>query len=123
MIAFVRDMRPTSVHTVGLLLSIGLAACASGAEPAGALASRSRRPSAVAFSTDGAWVFVANQRAGSLTLVDPVAARVVSEHNLGRGLSDVATLPDGRRLLVVDQAEDALLLVKHSGDMVRVVAC
>jgi DNA-binding beta-propeller fold protein YncE/mono/diheme cytochrome c family protein len=55
---------------------------------------------------------VANGRSGSLSVIEISSARVVAEHDLGRGLADLAVLADGRHLLAVDRAGDALLLVE-----------
>jgi DNA-binding beta-propeller fold protein YncE len=89
-----------------------------GPEP---LASRVRRPVALAFSPDGNWLFVANARSGSLSVIDPRAARVVAEHDLGHGLADVIPLSGDRHLLAVDREADALLLLETRDDSVRVV--
>lgn len=83
---------------------------------------RSRQPSALALSRDGGRLFVANRRSGSLSVIDTRAGKLVSEHDLGQGLSDVAALPDGRHLLAVDQAGGALLLVQWGDGAARVVA-
>jgi YVTN family beta-propeller protein len=76
---------------------------------------------ALCFSGDGSRLFVANGRSGSLSVIDPRAAAVVAETGVGRGLSDVAPLPDGRHLLAVDRAGDALVLVDTRGGLARVV--
>jgi YVTN family beta-propeller protein len=77
---------------------------------------------ALAFSPDGARLYVANARSGSLSVIDPRAARVTAEHEVGRGLADVAPLPDGRHVLAVDRAGDALVVLEVEGDDARVVA-
>ena len=88
------------------------------AEPA---AARSRHPVALASSPDGSRLFVANRDSGSLSVVDPEGARVVSEHDVGRILADVAALPDGRHLLAVDRGANVLLLLACREGSVRVV--
>ncbi len=80
--------------------------------------SRFRRPVALVLSPDGTWLFSANRRSGSLSVVDPGSGRVVSERDLGRGLSDLAVLPDGR-LVAVDRDGDALLVLDSSGGSVE----
>src|SRR5205814_7157889 len=57
---------------------------------------RLRQPTALCLSRDGTRLYAANGRSGSLCVVDPRAARVVSEHDVGRALVDAALLADGR---------------------------
>src|SRR5262249_30240202 len=85
------------------------------------LASKVRHPVALAASREGDRLFVANLRSGSLSVVDPRAKAVLSEHDRGCGLSDVAVLPAGARLVAVDQAAGALLLVAWRDGKARVV--
>src|SRR5947209_7875473 len=100
------------------LLLLSIAAMARGDEPS---QPRLRQPVALAFDGDGAWLFAANRRSGSLSVIDVAASRVVAEPEVGRGLADLAPLPGGRRLLAVDQAGDRLVLVEVRGPSVRVV--
>jgi YVTN family beta-propeller protein len=102
-----------------LSLAVSAPALARGAEPADAC--RVRQPVALAFSTDGSRLFVANRRSGSLSVIDPRSSKVVAEADVGRGLADVAPLPDGRHVLAVDQEGDALILVGVEGDTARVI--
>jgi len=94
----------------------------AGPGPETADESRARRPVALSLGRDGARLYVADAGGGSLLVVDPAAGRVTAEPAVGRGLADVAPLPDGRHLLAVDRAGDALLLLEARGDAVRVVA-
>ena len=106
--------------TLGLGIAlVDLAGAARSGEPdPPALASRSRQPSALVLSRDGARLYVANRRSGGISVVDPRTARVVAEHDVGRGLADLAALPDGRHLLAVDETDDAILLLELSADAV-----
>jgi DNA-binding beta-propeller fold protein YncE len=88
---------------------------------AGAGTERERQPVALAFSRDGTHLFVANLKSGSLSVIDPRQAKVTSEHDLGRGLSDLAVLEGGRHLLTVDREAGALLLVEWNERKARVV--
>src|SRR5262249_2853904 len=63
----------------------------------------------------------ANRRSGSLSVIDPRSSKVVAESDVGRGLADVAPLPDGRHLLAVDQSGDALVVVDVRGGAPRAV--
>jgi YVTN family beta-propeller protein len=82
---------------------------------------RERRPVALATSNDGARLFVANQKSGSISVVDTHNNRVIAEQVVGKGLSDLALLADGRRMLAVDRAGNALLWLEIDGDAVRTV--
>jgi cytochrome c peroxidase len=73
----------------------------------------------LAFDADGR-LWVANLKSGSLTAVDPGAGKATAEHDVGRGLSDVAALGD-RRLLVVDHAAGAVLIVAADDGSARVL--
>ena len=59
-----------------------------------------RSPIALAVSTDGSRILVANQTAGSVSLVDPKSGRVIREIATGDRPSGVAITPDGRKALV-----------------------
>ncbi|MDR3632567.1 MAG: cytochrome c peroxidase [Isosphaeraceae bacterium] len=90
--------------------------------PAGTAATRSRQPVALAFRRDGSRLYVANARSGTLSVVDPRTSSVVAEHDVGRGLADLAPLAHGPRILAVDRAGDALLLLDVGGSSAHVVA-
>ena len=88
--------------------------------PAIALKPQLRRPVALAFAHDGRQLCVANRDSGSLSIIDTARLQVVEEITIGRRLSDLATLPDDRCLLAVDEAEDRYF---HLGPrVVRVLA-
>ena len=59
-----------------------------------------RSPIALAFAGDGTRLLVANQTAGSVSLIDPESKRVVRETKTGDRPSGVAISPNGRRGLV-----------------------
>ena len=91
-------------------------------------APRWRRPVAVVVVDDGRHAIVANQRSGSLSLLDLDAMRVVSESPVSGSLSDVvvlprqavssdkSTLPETERLLACDGEGHELLLIDRHGD-------
>src|SRR3981189_734630 len=102
---------------LGMTLPLGASCLGAGVDETkpnadGPGLSRVRRPTALAMGKDGSRLFVANGRSGSLSVIETSSARVVAEHDLGRGLADLAVLTDGRHLLAVDRAGDALLLVE-----------
>jgi YVTN family beta-propeller protein len=85
------------------------------------LAQRIRQPVALAFADGGRTVLAANRRSGSVSVIDAASRQVVAESDVGRGLSDLAALPDGRHLLAVDQISDELLLMVYRDRSIRVV--
>jgi DNA-binding beta-propeller fold protein YncE len=70
-----------------------------------------RRPIAAAFLDGGQTLFVANQRSGSVSVVDVKQGRPHQEFTVGRHLTDLAVLPDRRHLLVTDDAKHELLVL------------
>ena len=107
-----RPSASRAARALGLLLigtTAGVAATARGDE------ARDRRPVALALSGDGAWLYAANARGGSLSVVSLATGKVTAEIEVGRGLSGLAILPDGRRLLAVDRAGDALIALEIRG--------
>ncbi len=79
-----------------------------------------RSPIALGLSSDGTRLLTANQTAGTISLVDPVARRVIRETATGSKPTGVAIAPDGRRGLVahwygsdvaiVDLTDDRLVI-------------
>ena len=53
--------------------------------------------------------------------VDTAARKVTAEYDVGRGLADLAVLPDGRHFLAVDQGASELLLLAYRNRSIRVV--
>src|SRR5262249_38685309 len=110
---------PTPRSRASLLASIVIASalvppvvfCAARPASAGEPASRLRRPVALAFVQGGKFVLVANQRSGSVSIVDAAAQKVVAEHIVAGSLADLVCLSDGRHLLAVDPSADELLLL------------
>jgi YVTN family beta-propeller protein len=87
-----------------------------------AAATRFRQPVALAFGRDGDSLFVANRRSGSVSVVDVRASRVAAEFDVGEGLADLVAVGGGDRLLAVDQAGCALLLLDAGGRSVGVAS-
>ena len=90
------------------------------AQPAEADQARLRRPIAMVLVDEGRLLLVANRRSGSVSIVDTASNRVVSETPVGRELADMAVTPDGKRLLVVDEAAGELVILTRSGDQLSV---
>src|SRR5262249_45400814 len=81
-----------------------------------------RRPAALIVSTDGQRVLTANRRSGTISIVDPVARRVISETAVGKKLSSLVSVPGTGLLLTTDEAEHVVLLVSQFGDRIEIVA-
>jgi YVTN family beta-propeller protein len=92
------------------LVAICLVALAGPGEPRPAAREpRLRRPIAAGFIDDGAVLCVANQRSGSVSLVDVAAGRVLAEIPVGERLADLALLPDRKHVLAVDAEKHELI--------------
>jgi YVTN family beta-propeller protein len=89
---------------------------AAGAEDAGS--ARLRYPVALTLIDQGRLLVAANQRSGSLSVVDPVQGKLLSEWNVGRRLSDVTNA--GGWLLVTDEQTHELLVVSTQADQLSV---
>lgn len=71
---------------------------------------RHRRPAALALLGSGRHVVVANERSGSLSVLDWPAGRVVAEQDIGRALVDVVPW-GGDKLLALDGAAHELIVL------------
>ncbi|HQU43202.1 MAG TPA: cytochrome c peroxidase [Pirellulales bacterium] len=102
------------------LLAACSTACAQRAAPGEEieplLAPRLRRPVALALLDNDRWLFVANQRSGSVSVVDPALNKVAAEFAVGRRLSDLVALHDGRHLVAADEAAGQLILLRWRDD-------
>ena len=76
---------------------------------------RSRRPLAAALLADGQTLCVANQRSGTLSLVDLRQGRPVDEVAVGQRLAGLAVLPDRKHVLVIDEQRHELLVLFLDG--------
>lgn len=110
-----------AMGALGLAGLVMLASAASAADRPDSPARRFRQPVALAIVDGGKTMLAANARSGSLSIVDAGNRRVVAESDIGRGLSDLAALPDGRHLLAVDRTAGELLLVEYRDRAARVV--
>jgi YVTN family beta-propeller protein len=116
-----RNPRLTQTALIGAIGFVFGTTSFSGETPSRVAATCVRQPVALCFGGEGRALYVANRRSGSLSVIDPKMGKVVAEVAVGRGLADVAALPDGRHLLVVDQESDALLVIDSRGESPRVV--
>lgn len=88
-----------------------------------------RRPVALALVSDSdspdegeRWLFVANRRSGTITTIDTKSNAAVAETAIGKQLSDLEAMPDGRHLLATDEPAHELIVCSHSGPAVAVAA-
>ncbi len=114
-------LRRRSLAAVLMLLAPGAGASEAASGSADRLAPRVRQPVALACVDGGKTVLVANRRSGSLSVIDAPSRQVVVEYDVGRNLADLALLPDGRHLLAVDQAANAILLIGYRDRSIQVV--
>jgi YVTN family beta-propeller protein len=95
----------------GLLLNLVFSSAGSPAE--GML--RLRRPVALVLADEGRWLFVANQRSGTVSVIDTAELRPVAEVEVGRRLADLALVAGGSRLLAVDEEAGELVILGRKG--------
>jgi YVTN family beta-propeller protein len=91
----------------------------SSADTPGTGKARVRRPVALVLADDGKWLFVANQRSGSISVIDTAALRPVAEVEVGRRLADLTTAARGSRLLAVDEEAGELVLLIRKGTAIE----
>jgi YVTN family beta-propeller protein len=82
---------------------------------ASGLKSLLRRPVALALAEDGKWLFAANQRSGSVSVIDAAAGRTIAEVSVGGRLADLVATPDGTSLVAVDEDGGELVLLRRTG--------
>lgn len=75
-----------------------------------------RRPIALVLSADNAKLWAANQRTGTISLVDVTRKAVVSETPVGKHLQDLTSTSDRKLLLAADDAAHELILLEPSAD-------
>jgi YVTN family beta-propeller protein len=106
---------------VGIIFAAALVG-RSGAERAGAvgpaevaLPTSLRRPVSLTLADKGKWLLVANQRSGSVSVIDTASLAVVGEVAVGRKVSDLAITKDGTHLLVLDEDAGDVVCFRRSG--------
>jgi YVTN family beta-propeller protein len=103
-------------HTLALLVGVVLAACVAWTAEVKPLL---RRPVALALADDGRWLFTANRRAGTVSVIDTAAARTVAEASVGGRLADLVITPDGNHLLAVDEDAGELIRLDRKGSQLK----
>lgn len=113
---------PTSLRTVALAVAISvlLAHGARGAsdEQAAQHRARLRRPIALHLTADGRFLLAANQRSGSISVIDLKEKAVIFEFDVGERLSALVPMPGetpshgASRLAVLDEARHELIIVE-----------
>ncbi len=84
------------------------------------LATHFRRPVALVVSQDGNRIAIANQRSGTVSLVDLQEKKVLLETAIGKRPSDLIVTRDTRRLLVTDEETHQLIAVSFSPEGYKV---
>src|SRR5690348_9264233 len=114
-------MRGTMIRWLtgcGIPAVILLAAVSRIARP-DATEARLRQPVAVVPADEGRRLFIANRRAGSVSVVDVDRRQVLAEPVVGRMLADLTDAGEGR-LLAVDEAANELIVLVRRGDSLDV---
>jgi YVTN family beta-propeller protein len=114
--------RGCATALLGCLALGGLLNSAGPPDPGpGPLRSRLRRPVALALADDGKWLFVANSRGGSVSVLATATLRPVAEVDVGRQLADLAATAGGP-LLAVDAGAGELIVLRRQGAVVEPAA-
>lgn len=95
------------------LLSIWPLAQASSLRPP---SSRLRQPIALVLADEGKYLFVANQKSGSISCIDTSTGQISTDTDLGGRLSDLAATPDGRHFLALDETAGQVVLLQRKSD-------
>ncbi len=115
------------LHTCGIglvlfaLLAESLVGGADSPSVTKDLANQTRRPIALVL-LDDQWLFVANQRSGTISTIDVAGGQLIAETYVGRSLADLVATPDGRALLAVDEEANELIVFARSGKELKVSA-
>lgn len=104
------------MDAVRILSTIALVAAA---QVAVAASYKDRSPIAVAVTRDHALCLTANHTSDSVTLIDLVAGRVLSELTVGRGPADVAWVNDSTAIVSLLH-DDTVAIVSRSGNALQV---
>jgi cytochrome c peroxidase len=80
-----------------------------------------RRPVAAAWIEPGKLLAVANQRSGSVSIVDMAKRKVLDEFVVGERLADVAALSSARWFVAVDEKRHELLVLRWGASDVEVI--
>jgi YVTN family beta-propeller protein len=103
--------------------SLSLGWARDGSDRAGAaLPTQRRQPVALVLADDGKQLFAANQRSGSLSIIDPSSRRVITEIPVGRRLSDLAVASGGEYLLATDEGANELILLRRDRQRITPVS-
>ena len=106
--------------TVLAFLCLGLGSAISAADVPLKDQPHLRRPIASAWLVEGKLLAVANQRSGSISIVDIEKRKVLKEAPVGERLADVASLPLEGWLLAVDEKRHELLVLQWDEDELRI---
>lgn len=90
-------------------------------EPRAALVEQLRRPAALALSGDERWLYVVNQRSGTLSVIDVESREVAAEHSLGGQLASLVPGKTADEWFTVDRQTHELLVVRAEGPRAEVL--
>jgi DNA-binding beta-propeller fold protein YncE/mono/diheme cytochrome c family protein len=113
------EKQPARIWGVALALAVSVSWVAAADQGLPALrpeARKLRRPVAAALLTDDHTLGVANQRSGTLSLVDLRQGRLRAEFAVGAHLTGLAVLPDRKHVLVVDDRRHQLIALSCAGN-------
>lgn len=106
---------------IGIVFAAAVAATATAQQPGHAPQARLRRPVAIVAAADGRTAFVANQRSGSVSVLNLESRQVVAETAVGKHLTSfVAVGVSDLYLATDDETHDLLLVSAVAGKPIEV---
>lgn len=100
---------------LSLMIAIAQLATQLSSVNAANLERRLRRPTALAVSSDGNWLYTANRDSGSISVVEIANRSVVKEIEVGGRLVDLAVVDD-THLVALDSKQHQLVLLRGAKD-------
>ena len=119
------SVKPTSMTAIALCVCASLATAGDGTQGSGPQqhVARLRYPAGIALADHGHLLLTANQRSGTVSIVDLTQARVRAEIPVGKSLSAIASIGDGDHFLVTDFAGHGLhLMAYRNGELKRITS-
>ena len=120
----IQKLASPALLLVGFLMVLGFRFSVFGTNSDPLICSENRKlrqPVALVSAEEGRRLFVANRRAGTVSIIDVEAGRVIAETAVGRRLADLADGGEGR-LLAIDEAAGELVVLKRDKDSLAAAA-
>jgi len=105
-------------HAFAAPTARGLGTIRNWAAKACAASAKLRHPVALALADNGRWLLTANERSGTISVIDTTSLKLIGETAVGKSFADLTTTPDGRHLLALDaEANELVVLIRQGSDL------